>query len=368
MTFSREVRALHDVSGKSQFVKSVPVKIDAALLPASLADAGPTAHRLEALGYDGAFTFEGPHDPFLPLALAAQATERLELSTAIAVAFARNPMLLAYLGWDLQTLARGRFILGLGSQIRAHVEKCFGMPWSRPAARMRELVLAIRAIWRCWSERERLDFRGDFYQHTLMTPFFDPGPNAFGSPPIFLAGVGPRMTEVAGEVADGFFVHPLHTRCSWRETTLPALERGLSRAGRTRADLEVAVQLMVVSGADDAERETADRFVRQQIAFYGSTPAYRVVLEAHRFGELQPQLNRLSKQGRWDDMASLVPDELLELVAVRAPLDQLAEAVRERCGDFADRVSLVAPYAADPARWATAVQSLRGARPEGEGQ
>ena len=208
------------------------MKIDGALLVDDPADAGPAAQRLEEAGYDGGFTFEGRHDPFLPLTVAAQGTERLELATAIAVAFARNPMTLANLGYDLQLLSRGRFILGLGTQIRAHVERRFSSTWSRPAARMRELVLAIRAIWDCWQGGAKLDFRGDFYTHTLMTPVFDPGPNPHGLPRIFVAGVGPRMTEVAGEVADGFFVHPFHTPEFLAQTTIPALHRGLARSGR----------------------------------------------------------------------------------------------------------------------------------------
>jgi probable F420-dependent oxidoreductase len=336
------------------------MQLDAALLVAELADAGPAARRIEALGYDGAFTYEGPHDPFLPLALAAEHTQRLRLATAIAVGFARTPMLLAHLGHDLQALSSGRFVLGLGSQIRAHVEKRFGMPWSRPAARMREMVLAVRAIWRCWNEREPLDFRGEFYRHTLMTPFFDPGPNPFGPPKIFVAGVGPRMTEVAGEVADGFFVHPFHTPESVRGLTLPALERGLARAGRGRQELEIAFQVMVASGPSEAEGAEMRAATRSQLAFYASTPAYRAVLESRGWGELQPELNRLSKQGRWKEMTERVSDEVLEAVAVCAPWDDLPGALRARYGGLADRLTLVAPRARDPEPWAELARALRG--------
>jgi probable F420-dependent oxidoreductase len=335
------------------------VKVDAAILNQTLAEAGPTARKLEDLGYDGGFSFEGPHDPFFPLVVAAEHTERLELSTAVAIAFARSPMLLANIGWDLQELSRGRFILGLGSQIRPHIEKRFSMPWSKPAARMRELVLAVREIWRCWSEGGRLDFRGEFYQHTLMTPFFNPGPNPYGAPRIFLAGVGPRMTEVAGEVADGFFTHPFNTVESWQQVTLPALERGLARAGRSLKELEISYQVMVVSGSSDEELERARQAVKQQIAFYGSTPAYRVVLESRGWGPLQGELNALSKRGRWVEMAGLVSDEILEAIAVCGPLDEIAQRVRARCGDFADRVSLVAPYGAEPEKWADVARALR---------
>ena len=209
------------------------------------------ARELEALGYDGAFTFEGPHDPFLPLLLAAEHSERLQLSTAIAVAFARNPMTLAQTAFDLQSVSAGRFALGLGSQIKPHIEKRFSMPWSQPAARMRELVLAIRAIWTTWHDGTPLRFEGEFYRHTLMTPFFDPGPNPYGPPQIWLAGVGPAMTEVAGEVGDGFLVHPFSTERFIREVTIPALERGLATSGRTRAGFEISFPLMVVTGDTD---------------------------------------------------------------------------------------------------------------------
>jgi probable F420-dependent oxidoreductase len=224
---------------------------------------------------------------------------------------------------------------------------------------MRELVLAIRAIWRCWNEGEKLDFRGEFYTHTLMTPFFDPGPNPYGCPRIFLAGVGPRMTEIAGEVADGFFVHPFNTPESIRDVTLPALERGLALSGRQRSTFQVSHQLMIVTGASDEELERARAAVRSQIAFYGSTPAYRLVLESRGWGALQPELNLLSKRGRWAEMAGLVSDEMLEAIAVCAPPQELAAKLRERTRGVADRLSLVAPWARGPARWSQLIHELR---------
>jgi probable F420-dependent oxidoreductase len=335
------------------------MKVDGALLVADPKEAGPAARRLEELGYDGVFSFEGPRDPFFPLVLAAAHTARIELATAIAVAFARSPMLLANIGHDLQQLSAGRFILGLGSQIQPHIEKRFSMPWSRPAARMRELVQAIRAIWSCWNEGEPLRFRGEFYTHTLMTPVFNPGPNPHGPPRIFVAGVGPRMTRVAGEVADGFFMHPFHTAEFVRHTTLPALEGGLAQAGRKREGFEISCQLLVVTGESAEELRAAEAAVRGQIAFYASTPAYRGVLEQHGRGDLQAELNRLTKRGGWAEMAAHVDDELLELVAVRAAPGELAGRVRERCAGFADRVSLVAPWRPDPAAWADVVGALR---------
>ncbi|MEE8581339.1 MAG: LLM class F420-dependent oxidoreductase [Myxococcota bacterium] len=335
------------------------MKVDTAILADDPTQAGEAAHRLEDLGYDGVFSFEGPHDPFFPLVVAAGRTKRLTLATAVAIAFARSPMLLANIGYDLQLLSKGRFILGLGSQIRPHIEKRFSMPWSRPAARMRELVQAVRAIWRCWNEGEKLDFRGEFYQHSLMTPFFNPGPNPHGDPAIYLAGVGPKMTEVAGEVADGFFVHPFNSAESVAKVTLPALDRGLARSGRSRETLSIAHQVMVVTGWNDAELEQARAGVRAQIAFYGSTPAYRVVLEQHGWGELQSELNGLSKRGQWAEMTALIDDQMLETIAVCAAPEQVAAQVRLRCGDFASRVSLVAPYAQGVSRWVGITTELR---------
>jgi probable F420-dependent oxidoreductase len=332
------------------------LKVDSPLFASNPADAGPAARRLEDLGYDGGFAFEGPHDPFLPLAVAATHTTRLELGTAIAVAFARSPMNLAYLAWDLQLASQGRFVLGLGTQVRAHVQRRFGMPWSRPAARMREMTLAIRAIWRAWQERERLDFQGEFYRHTLMVPIFDPGPNPHGLPRIFLAGVGARMTEVAGEVGDGFFVHPLHTPEFVRTTTLPALARGLARAGRDRKDFEISCQVMIATGDEPAELARAREAVRAQIAFYGSTPAYLPVLACHGREALHHELHDLSRRGAWREMAALVDDALLEAVAVVGPPHELASRLHQRCA-FADRVTPLAPWA-DPVLWRGVVDAL----------
>jgi probable F420-dependent oxidoreductase len=317
------------------------------------------ARELEEAGYDGAFTFEGPHDPFLPVLLAAEHTERLELATAIAVAFARNPMTLAQTAYDLQLASEGRFILGLGSQIRPHIEKRFSMPWSKPAARMRELALAIRSIWASWHEGAALRFEGEFYRHTLMTPFFNPGPNPYGMPRLWLAGVGPAMTEVAGEVADGFLVHPFSTERFLRDVTLPALERGFSRGGRTRDGFEIAFPLMIVTGDSEDEIATAEDGVRRQLAFYGSTPAYRRVLEVHGWGDLQPELNRLSKEGHWEEMGSLISEEVVDVFTVRGKPEEIARKVLGRYGDLVDRVSFNAPYRSDPARWMAVLEGFK---------
>ena len=317
------------------------------------------AAKAEASGYDGVWSAETSHDPFLPIAVGASATTTLEFGTGITVAFARNPMTLAVVANDLQLLTKGRFMLGMGSQIKPHITKRFSMPWSHPAPRMRELILAIRAIWKSWETDGKLEFRGEFYTHTLMTPFFNPGANPYGNPKILLAGVGEHMTEVAGEVADGFLVHGFTTERYLREVSLPALERGAAKAGKTRADLTVSYPGFVVTGPDEAAVEAADQAVRQQIAFYGSTPAYRPVLELHGWGDLQSELNTLSKRGEWVKMGELISDEVLEAFAVVCPLDRVAAEVRARFDGLVDRFSFYAPYKVDPEVWKGVLAGFR---------
>src|ERR1700722_1819570 len=304
--------------------------------PSGIAEA---ARQAEANGYDGVWTAETSHDPFLPIAIGAGATTKLEFGTGIAVAFARNPMNLAVMANDLQHLTQGRFMLGLGSQIKPHITKRFSMPWSHPAPRMRELILAIRAIWATWETGEKLDFRGEFYTHTLMPPFFVPGKNPYGNPKILLAAVGELMTEVAGEVGDGLLVHGFTTERYLREVSLPALERGAAKAGKTLADMTVSYPGFVVTGPDDKSMAAAAKAVRQQIAFYGSTPAYRPVLELHGWGGLQSELNTLSKQGEWVKMGDLIDDKVLDYFAVVCPIDQVASRIKARFADVVDRYS-----------------------------
>jgi probable F420-dependent oxidoreductase len=339
------------------------LKVDGAMMVDNPGEAGPAVRTLEEAGYDGAFIFEGRHDPFLPLAVAAEHSERIELQTAIAVAFARNPMNLANIGYDLQLHSQGRFILGLGSQIRPHIERRFSMPWSRPAARMREMILAIRAIWAAWHEDAKLDFRGEFYSHTLMTPVFNPGPNPYGLPPIFLAGVGPIMTAVAGEVADGYFVHPFHTPEFIEQVTLPALDKGLAKSGRSREACEISAQCIIAAGDTEEELRTAMQGAKAQISFYGSTPAYRGVLESIGMGGLQDELNLLSKKGGWLEMAARIDDDLLGKIAVVGSRSDVPGMLQARFGKWADRISLVAPFAPDPDNWKSVVDALHA---EGE--
>ncbi|GAA3891994.1 LLM class F420-dependent oxidoreductase [Saccharothrix violaceirubra] len=288
-------------------------------------------------GVDGFWVAETAHDPFVALSRVAGEVD-VELGTAIAVAFARNPMSTAVQANDLQLLCEGRFHLGLGSQVEAHITKRFGMPWSKPAARMREFVQALQAIWTCWETGERLTFRGEFYRHTLMTPFFNPGPNPYGRPKIWLAGVGELMTEVAGEVADGFLCHALTTERYLREVTLPALARGRERAGRPM-DIEISGPSLVVHD------EASAREARERIAFYGSTPAYRKVLDLHGWGTLHEDLHRLSRRQQWADMAALIDDEILSAFAVIGTPSEVRTELEDRYGDIVSRVA--APSLAD---------------------
>ncbi len=326
-----------------------------------LSNAAQGARDAEAAGYDGVWTAETAHDPFLPLVVAAQNTERVELGTSIAVAFARNPMTTATTANDLQVLSKGRFILGLGSQIKPHITKRFSMEWSHPAPRMREFVLAMRAIWDAWHNGSKLNFRGDFYTHTLMTPFFNPGPSEYGSPKVFLAGVGSLMTEVAGEVCDGFLCHGFTTERYLREVTIPALEAGRKKAGKTMDGFEIAGPAFVVTGTTEEQMAKAADGTRQQIAFYGSTPAYRGVLELHGWGGLQDDLNKLSKEGKWVEMGGLIDDEILHTFAVVGEPEQVAPELKRRYGDVISRISFYAPYKSDPERWQRVLDDLKAA-------
>ncbi|MFP8878749.1 MAG: TIGR03617 family F420-dependent LLM class oxidoreductase [Myxococcota bacterium] len=322
-------------------------------------DAREAFAALERIGYDGAFSFEAKLDPFLPLVLAAEHTTTLRLGTAIAIAFARNPMNLANLAHGLQAISSGRFILGLGSQVKPHIERRFSMRWSNPAARMREIVLATKAIFACWEGEAELDFRGEFYSHTIMIPAFDPGPNPYGVPPIFTGGFGPLMTAVAGEAADGFFAHPFNSRKSLLLNTIPALEKGLANSGRSRDDLEVICPTLVVTADDEREFERVKWAARKQLAFYGSTPAYLPTLECHGWQDLHRELNRMSKAGQWDEMTPLIDDEVLETIAVVGPRDEIAGMLRARLDGIADGVSLTHNRAPDPSQWADVVADLK---------
>jgi len=326
---------------------------------AKIEQGGDLAREAERFGYDGWWAPETQADAFLACTVAAGCTGTITIGTGIAVAFARNPMTVAIQANDVHALTGGRFVLGIGSQIKPHIERRFSMQWSHPAARMREFILAIRAIWRAWETGEKLEFRGEFYTHTLMTPFFDPGPNPHGNPKIILAAVGPKMTEVAGEVADGILCHGFCTERYLRDVTLPALKRGAARAQRDLAGFEITAPGFVVARDSDEEIAAGTAFVRQQIGFYGSTPAYRPVLDVHGWGELQEELNALTKRGAWDQLASVVNDEVLHTFAVIGTPEQATGEIRHRYGDLATQITLSVPDGADPDRWTPVFELLR---------
>jgi probable F420-dependent oxidoreductase len=310
----------------------------AAGVSASPLEVEAAAVRAERDGFDGFGAAESKHDVFTALTLAARATETITLQSGIAVAFARNPMSMAVLANDLQLISRGRFQLGLGSQVQAHIERRFAMPWGRPAARMAEFVAAVRAIWDAWRTGERLSFRGEFYRHTLMTDFFNPGRNPYGNPPILLAAVGERMTAVAAQVADGLLVHPLTSADYLRERTRPMLRDA-------REGFSVSLSAFVVLGEDDKARSRAEQAVKAQIAFYASTPSYRPVLELHGWGELADQLNHLSRRQAWSEMADLITDDVLDTFAVGG---DVARGLRDRFTGLVDRISFYTPYEVAP--------------------
>ncbi|HTU73263.1 MAG TPA: TIGR03617 family F420-dependent LLM class oxidoreductase [Trebonia sp.] len=313
------------------------------LVDTTLGDLGSAAadgKAAEDAGYAGAFTGELNNDPFLPLALAAAATRDLTIGTSIAVAFARSPMALAYTAHDLQRLSRGRLMIGLGSQVRVHITRRYSMPWGRPAAQMREFVLAMRAAWRNWEEGMPLAFEGEHYRHTLMPPMFTPAPHGYGMPPVLLAGVGDAMTRVAGEVADGFLCHGFTTERWIREHTLPALEEGRRRAGLSMDSYIVKAAVFLATGTEQ-EISAAARKIRSSIAFYASTPAYRPILDLHGWGAVGEELTRLSREGRWAAMDALITDDMLHAFAIVAPPAQVPQLLARRCAGLVSRVSFI---------------------------
>ncbi|PXX59128.1 putative F420-dependent oxidoreductase [Nocardia tenerifensis] len=328
-------------------------------LDAKLEDTAARAAELVALGADGLFTFEGANDVFVPLTLAAAAV-RADLMSNVAIALPRSPLHLAHVAYDLQTLSRGRFRLGLGSQIRPHIEKRYGAQWSEPAARMRETVLAIKAIFAAWEGHAPLRFQGRFTTHTLMPKAFDPGPNPYGPPEVCLGALGPRMTRAAAEVADGLLVMPFNSAKHFRDRTMPAVAAGLAAAEREPGDLRIYPQIIVGVGRTNAELDAAATGVRALLAFYGSTPAYRPVLEVEGWSALQPELNALSKRGDYAAMTALIDDTMLETLAVHGTPEQCAAAILARFGDYTDRVCCYFPgYPVSNTHVAELIQALR---------
>lgn len=297
------------------------------------------AKRAENAGFDALWSSETQHDPFLPHALAAEHTSRIQLGTAIAVAFARSPTVLAHNAWDLQKLSGGRFMLGLGTQVKAHIERRFGMTWDRPTARLREYILAIRALWHCWQTGEKLNYRGDLFKLTLMAPFFNPGPIAHPRIPIFIAGVNAQLCQLAGELCEGFHVHPFHTPKYLAEFILPNIQHGLQKSGRSRGEMQLASSVFVIGGDTEEERRRNRELVRQQISFYASTPSYRPVFELHSWKSIAEQLSSLAARGRWEEMPALVTDDMLAAFAEEGTWAELPAKLMRRYAGLLDRIA-----------------------------
>jgi probable F420-dependent oxidoreductase len=322
------------------------MKLDATLAidAAHLRDVARIAQAAEEIGFAGLWTPETQHNGFYPLLIAAEHSQRLELGTAVAIAFPRSPMVMAQNAWDLQALSSGRFILGLGTQVRAHIERRYGMAWDTPVARLRDYIGALRAIWQSWQTGERLNYQGQFYQHTLMTPFFNPGPIATPDIPIYIAGVNEGLARLAGEVCQGFHVHPFHSVKYINEVVRPQIAAGAARSDRSLADVTLVSSVFAITGPNDTAIAMMRKLVREQIAFYASTPTYRVVLECHGWQAIGEQLSRLASMKRWSQMGELITDEMLQVFAVEAPLDRIGAALRARYQGVLDRMFSYMPY------------------------
>ena len=327
-----------------------------------LTSAAVVARSAEDIGFAALWAPETAHNPFLALTIAAEHTHHLTIGTAVAIAFPRSPMVTAQIAWDLAGFSGGRFILGLGTQVKAHIERRFSSVWDSPVGRLRDYIGALRAIWRCWQTGEKLDYRGQYYQHTLMTPFFSPGPIAHPEIPIYIAGVNTGLAHLAGEICDGFHAHPLSSARYLREVLRPHIAAGAAAAGREPSACAIAGSALVITGHDTKERERMRAFVRQQIAFYASTPTYRTVLECHGWGELGEELSRLAAQQRWAEMSSLIDDTMVATFAVEAEPTDLPAALRERYEGLLDRVALYMPFIPGErdAFWRHLTNSLNG--------
>lgn len=337
------------------------MKLDVAILSTHLQEVEPLVQAAEAAGFAALWTSETQHDPFLPLGVAALRTTRIQLGTAIAVAFARNPTSVAHLAWDLQAASGGRLLLGLGTQIQAHIERRFGMPWGPPAARLREFILAMRAVWAAWQQGERLNFRGEYYKLTLMAPFFNPGPIEHPAIPLYIAAVNAQMCQLAGELCQGLHVHPFHTTRTLREQLIPQVQIGLEQAGRRRSDITLSGSIFIITG-DNAEEMAATREqARSQVAFYASTPGYSKVMELHGWGEIRERLSSLAVRQRWAEMPGLISDAMLAQFAVEGRPDEIPYLVKLRYAGLLERVTFYLPFTpAQNARWRAWVEAFNG--------
>ena len=310
----------------------------------ALPQAAALAKEAESLGFQGIWTPETGHNAFLPLVLAAEHTSTIEIGTAVAIAFPRSPMITAQIAWDLAAYSQGRFLLGLGTQVKAHIERRFATNWEAPVPRLREYIQALRAIWRCWQEGGKLSYQGEFYKFSLMTPFFNPGPISHPNIPIYIAGVNAGLAQLAGEQCDGFHAHPLNSAKYLREVLRPQIAEGASQANRDPQSIAVAASVFAITGPDERSTAKMRGFVRQQISFYASTPTYRTVLECHGWEQIGEQLSQLAAAQRWAEMPALISDEMLAAFAVEAPPAELGAALKARYAGLLDRVSLYMPF------------------------
>ena len=337
------------------------MKLDALLAvdAAHMRDAANIARAADEIGFAGLWSVETKHNGFFPLLIAAEHSARVELGTAVAIAFPRSPMVTSQIAWDLQALSGGRFILGLGTQVKAHIERRYGMAWEPPVAKLRDYIGALRAIWSAWQSGAKLDYHGRFYSHTLMTPFFNPGPIADPHIPIYIAGVNEGLARLAGELCEGFHVHPFHSVKYINEVVRAQVAAGAERAGRTLANVVLASSVFVITGENEAAFENMRRMAREQIAFYASTPTYRVVMAVHGWQDAGEQLSRLAAAKRWGEMGAVITDEMLEVFAVQAPLDRLGQALRARYDGVLDRVACYIPFV--PGAWDAAWRDIAAA-------
>ncbi len=321
------------------------MKFDTTLLATDLSQIPQLTRQAEAIGFDGIWVSETAHDAFLPLVLVAEHSQRVTLGTSIAVAFPRSPAILAYLAWDLAKYSQGRLVLGLGTQVKSHNQRRLGVKWEQPVAKLREVILAMRAFWDCWQNGTKLNFHGEFFKLTLMTPFFDPGPHDWPDIPIYIAGVNQQMLQLAGELCQGIHIHPLHTARYIEEYALPHLETGLQKSGRQRAEMELSTTAFVVP-TDDADKAKAyEAGARQQISFYASTPSYRIVMELHGWSEIAERLSYLAARGEWAEMPHLITDEMMAEFVVSGTWAELPAKIKAKyAGGLLDRVSYYIPF------------------------
>jgi probable F420-dependent oxidoreductase len=337
------------------------MKLDTGLFARSLKEIPAAAKSAEEHGFDALWSVETSHDPFFPLAIAAEHTKRVKLGTAIAVAFPRSPMVLAQIGWDLQEQSEGRFILGLGTQVKGHNERRFGVKWEHPGPKLKEMIQMIHAIWDCWQNNSRPSFKGEFYNFTLMTPFFNPGPINYPRPQIYIAGVNEYMCRLAGELCDGFHIHPFHSIKYIDEVTRPNVSKGLAKAGRKPGDCAMSTTAFVITGRNDAEIEAAKAPVKQQISFYASTRTYSGVLECHGWGDVSNRLNEKAAKGDWGGMADEITDEMLEVYAVTGKYDEIAGKIKAKYEGYLDRVAFYFPFVAGDGRpWREIIEAFNG--------